>query len=46
MINQIANNIAIGESDDLTAVKVAGHVKRFWAPAMKEQIIAYAQCDG
>ena len=46
MINQIADNIAIGETADTVAPKVADHVKRFWAPPMKEKIIHYMQCDG
>lgn len=46
MINQIADNIAIGENDDVAAPKVADHVKRFWARPMKEKIIQYAESDG
>ena len=46
MINQIADNIAIGDSDAVTAPKVADHIRRFWARSMKEKIIDYAACDG
>lgn len=46
MINQIADNIAIGDSDVITAPKVAAHVRSFWARPMKEKIINYANCDG
>lgn len=46
MINQIADNIAIGESEMETAPRVVDHVNRFWARPMKEQIIAYADIDG
>ena len=46
MINQIADNIAIGESDDAAAIKLADHIKRFWARSMKEQIFRYAESDG
>lgn len=46
MINQIADNIAIGEDAETTATKVNGHLTRFWARSMKEQIIAYAAADG
>lgn len=46
MINQIAMNIAIGESDAPTAQKVADHLNRFWARPMKQQIIAYAANNG
>ncbi len=46
MINQIADNIAIGESDELAIPKVADHVQRFWARSMKEAITHYAEHDG
>lgn len=46
MINQISNNIAPGEDDNVAAPKVADHIKRFWAPHMKQQVIEYAQNDG
>jgi len=42
MINQIADNIAIGEDDEARASKVVDHVKRFWAPSMRDMIIAQA----
>ena len=46
MINQIADNIAIGDNDAVTAPKVADHISRFWARPMKEKIIEYASADG
>lgn len=46
MINQIADNIAIGDSEAVTAPKVVDHVRRFWARPMKQKIIAYASSDG
>lgn len=46
MINHIADNIAIGESDAVTAPKVAAHIRSFWARSMKDKIIDYAVCDG
>lgn len=46
MVNQIADNIAIGDADAVTAPKVAHHIKLFWARPMKEQIIEYAAKDG
>lgn len=46
MINQIADNIAIGESDESASVQLASHIKRFWARSMKQKIISYAQHDG
>jgi formate dehydrogenase subunit delta len=46
MINQIADNIAIGEDEVATAHKVCDHINRFWAPPMKVKIVAYASSDG
>ena len=46
MLNQIANNVAIGESDELVARSVANHVEKFWAPSMREKINRYAESDG
>jgi len=46
MINQIADNIAIGDNEAVTAPKVAAHVRSFWARQMKDKIIDYAICDG
>ncbi len=38
MANQIARNIGIGPSEDDAAARVADHIKRFWAPRMREKI--------
>ena len=46
MINQIADNIAIGDDEAATAPKVASHINSFWARPMKEKIIDYAASDG
>lgn len=46
MINQIADNIAVGESEDSASIQLAIHIKRFWARSMKEKIISYADNDG
>ncbi len=46
MINQIADNIAIVESDDVATAKLADHLNCFWARSMKEQIFNYANSDG
>lgn len=46
MINQIADNIAIGESEDSASTQLASHIKKFWARSMKEKIISYADSDG
>ncbi|MBS3804536.1 MAG: formate dehydrogenase subunit delta [Oleiphilaceae bacterium] len=46
MINQIsANNLHHGDESQAADV-VAGHLKKFWARSMKEQLIAYADEDG
>jgi hypothetical protein len=46
MINQIADNIAIGDDDAIIAAKVTKHLQLFWAPPMKKKIINYAASDG
>jgi len=46
MMNQIADNIAIGEDETTTASKVVIHVNRFWASSMKKKIIEYVADDG
>ncbi len=46
MINHIADNIAIGDTEAVTAPKVSAHISSFWARSMKEEIIDYAACDG
>lgn len=46
MVNQIADNIAIGEDEASTAPKVVDHLNRFWARPMKDKIIDYAAADG
>ena len=42
MINQIADNIAIGEDEEIAASKVSDHLNRFWARSMSTMIVAYA----
>jgi formate dehydrogenase subunit delta len=46
MVNHIADNIAIGQSKEITAPKVTNHLRNFWARPMKEKIIGYAISDG
>ena len=42
MIDQIiANNLHHGDDDQVTDV-AAGHLQKFWARSMKQQVIAYA----
>jgi len=46
MINQIADNIAIGEEADVACEKLLIHIQRFWARSMKQRIIQYANTGG
>ncbi len=46
MANQIANNIAAGESEQFVIEKAADHIQRFWAGPMKQQILQYIECGG
>lgn len=46
MINQIADNIAIGDNEEVIASKVVRHISSFWARPMKDKIIDYAARDG
>lgn len=46
MVNQIANNITSGVSQELTAKEVASHLGRFWSRSMKDEIVDYLNSDG
>ncbi len=46
MVNDIASNLAYGEDAAASAGQVVAHLKRFWAPSMRELIIAYEQQSG
>lgn len=50
MANQIADNQfrpdTSAEQQQYTVDLICGHIKRFWARSMKQQIIAYAREDG
>ena len=46
MLNQIADNVAMGESAELAAAKVADHLYRFWAPSMRKQVFDYVDTGG
>ncbi|MEC7766387.1 MAG: formate dehydrogenase subunit delta [Pseudomonadota bacterium] len=45
MINQISENLARGENTELDAARIVDHLKRFWAPLMREKIASYAPTD-
>jgi formate dehydrogenase subunit delta len=43
MANQIADNFSFHED---SVERVADHLRRFWAPSMREQLIAFQQAGG
>jgi formate dehydrogenase subunit delta len=45
MVNQISDNF-VYESPDRAAIDVASHLRSFWTPKMREEIIAYEQTNG
>ncbi len=46
MINQIGANNLHHDSEDEAADMVAKHLKKFWAPSMRSQLLEYAAADG
>lgn len=46
MLNQVADNLTQGDPPEFAAERVADHVRRFWAPAMKIRIRHYADGGG
>ena len=47
MVNQIADNIRHeGLDREAAADRVANHLRRFWAPSMRNMIIDYGERDG
>lgn len=45
MANQIAENFYVGDEDKAVA-GTADHLRRFWTPDMRREIIAYAESSG
>jgi formate dehydrogenase subunit delta len=45
MANQIAANFEYGPDKEKAAVGVADHLKRFWTPSMRAQIVASYERD-
>jgi formate dehydrogenase subunit delta len=45
MVNQISDNF-VYESPDQAAIDVASHLRSFWTPQMRAEIIAYEQANG
>jgi formate dehydrogenase subunit delta len=46
MANQIAANISVSDNSTESAEKTSLHMKKFWPPIMKRQIIEYMNSDG
>jgi len=46
MANQIADNNQHHDSEAESVELIATHLMRFWARAMKQDIVAYANSDG
>lgn len=46
MVNQIAANFDYGSNRDKAADSVADHLRRFWSPPMRAQIIEHARRGG
>ena len=38
MANDIANNLSPGKTPDAAAAAIADHMRRFWAPSMRETL--------
>ncbi len=45
MANDIANFFHAETDRDVAVDGIGGHMKNFWEPRMRKQIIAYAQSD-
>ncbi|KZX59016.1 hypothetical protein A3709_15780 [Halioglobus sp. HI00S01] len=46
MANQIALNFGERRDSKLAAQRTVQHLEKFWTPAMREQLSAYATSDG
>lgn len=46
MANQIGQFFEAEPDKEQALVDIAGHIKKFWDPRMRQQIIAYAETDG
>lgn len=45
MANQIAVNFEGGSSEEQAVASVADHIRRFWSPLMREQLIDHWRAD-
>jgi len=39
MANQIAINLSLGKSQAQSVTDAANHIKKFWAPSMREKLV-------
>ncbi len=46
MVNQIADFFASYPDQEAAAAETATHLRKFWAPPMRERLIAHAQDAG
>jgi formate dehydrogenase subunit delta len=46
MANQIALNFGDWGDEELVVAKTGEHLKKFWTPAMLQQLLAYRQTGG
>jgi formate dehydrogenase subunit delta len=46
MANQIGDFFGAEPDKDEAAVQTAGHLRRFWEPRMRKQIIAHGEAKG
>lgn len=45
MANDISNFFHAEPDHEVAVDSIAGHLKKFWEPRMRKQIVAYAQSD-
>jgi hypothetical protein len=46
MANQIAANVGACLDESAAAHRTADHIRRFWPPAMREQLLVHYRQDG
>ncbi|MDO6461286.1 formate dehydrogenase subunit delta [Granulosicoccaceae sp. 1_MG-2023] len=46
MVNQIAGNVFFKDNHDEAIDKVATHMRKFWAPSMRDELFEYEARDG
>ena len=46
MANQIALNVAAGQDEVIVARETAAHIRKFWTPAMRQQLLDFRRAGG